>query len=643
MPIRDDSFANNAGYNGRVSSIHSVAALLILGTSIFCAAQERNASPPTQASQAPPIVMLPCGEGKTSAIGCTPSAKEEKDAKSAFALGLKLQRTKRLHEAFKAFEKAANLAPQNVDYATAREMARQQLVFDHLQQGNTALEKGQQTEALADFRNALELDPKNEFAQQRLRDVAEEWAPAASSTPKVLENAGELRVKPDDVRASFHYRGNGTDLLTQVARAFGLTATLDESVTARPVRFDISDVNFYTAMRAACDVTHTFWTPLQPSQILIATESAENHRKFDHMAMRTFYVPGVTTPTDLNNVVTMLRNLFDIRLITPQPSAGTITVRAPQDVLDAATKILEGLDTSRPEIMLTVRIYQVSHMFMRNMGLQIPNQFQLFNIPAGALAALGGQNIQDLINQLISSGGINQANSEALSALLAQVQGQQSSIFSQPLATFGNGTTLMGLSLGTAGAQLSLNESWIRNLENLDLRVSQGNEATMRLGSRYPILNATFAPIYNSSAISQVIQNNGFQAPFPSFSYEDLGVSLKAKPIVNGDSAVSLRLEMQLRTLAGPSYNGVPVISNREFQGSMTLMDGEPAVVAGAITRSEQRTLTGIPGMGAVPGLNQVMTSNGKQQEDDELLIVITPRVIVPNRHGPRTTVWLSR
>ena len=170
------------------------------------------------------------------------------------------------------------------------------------------------------------------------------------------------------------------------------------------------------------------------------------------------------------------------------------------------------------------------------------------------MAALGGQNIQDLINQLISSGGINQANSQALSALLAQLQGQQSSIFSQPLATFGNGTTLMGLSLGTAGVQLSLNESWIRRFwRTCDLRVSQGNDATLRMGSRYPILNATFAPIYNSSAISQVIQNNCFQAPFPSFSYEDLGVSLKAKPTVNGDSAVGLHLEMQLRTLAGQS------------------------------------------------------------------------------------------
>ena len=51
--------------------------------------------------------------------------------------------------------------------------------------------------------------------------------------------------------------------------------------------------------------------------------------------------------------------------------------------------------------------------------------------------------------------------------------------------------------------------------------------------------------------------------------------------------------------------------------------------------------MTGIPGLGVVPGLNQVMTGNSKQEEDDELLIVLTPRVISQNsRTG--TEIWLS-
>ena len=193
-------------------------------------------------------VSIPCGQGKT-VNGCALSKKESKEAKAAFTDGLKLQHARHMQEALEAFDKAAQLDPHNVNYVTARELARQQLVFDDLQRGNEAISQGRQTEASADFRSALQLDPKNDFAQQRLRDVVGEWTPQASSAPRVLEDAGELRVQPDALKGSFHYRGNGTDLLTQVARAFGIAAVFDESVVSRPVQFDIDDVDFYSAMQ----------------------------------------------------------------------------------------------------------------------------------------------------------------------------------------------------------------------------------------------------------------------------------------------------------------------------------------------------------------------------------------------------------
>src|SRR5205814_4357076 len=159
-------------------------------------------------------------------------------------------------------------------------------------------------------------------------------------------------------------------------------------------------------------------------------------------------------------------------------------------------------------------------------------------------------------------------------------QSQQNSIFSQPLATFGGGKTLTGVSLDQLSAQLSLNQSWVKTLDHATLRTSQANDATFRMGSRFPILNASFAPIFNTSAISRVLQNNTFQAAFPSFNYEDLGLTIKAKPAIMASSDVGLQLEVNLRSLAGASINGVPVIGNREYKGSITLADGEPAVVA---------------------------------------------------------------
>jgi general secretion pathway protein D len=596
------------------------------------------------ASDSPPgLPLLPCPAGSPLSLGCTPNNKELKRAKAAFSMALKFEQERRTQEAFMEFETAARLSPQNVEYVTAREMARQQLVFDNIEHGNSELAQGHQIEALAHFRSALHLDSENQFAQQRLRDVLGQWNIPAAGAPEVVEDAGEIRAKPNPAHADFHYRGDSRGLLAQVALAFGLSATLDDSVVSRPVRFDIQQVDFFSAMGAAGAITHTFWIPLEEKQILVALDNPENHRQYDLMAMRTFYIPGATTPQEVNEIMNLLRNVFDIRFITPQASASRISVRAPQKTLDAATQFLERLGDARPQAMLDVRVYEISQTVTRNMGIHIPNNFQLFNIPAAALAALGGQNIQDLINQLIASGGINQANSQALSALLAQLQGQQNSIFSTPLATFGNGLTLMGLSLDHASAQLSLNESTVKTLEHATMRVAQGNDATFRVGTRYPILNASFAPIFNTPAISQVIQNNSFQAAFPSFNYEDIGLTVKAKPVVNANLDVALQLEIQFRSLQGQSFNGVPVISNREYKGSIVLKNSEPAVVAGSVSRTEQRSMNGVPGLGAVPGLNQVMVSNSKEVDQDELLVVITPRVVSQGDQRATTEVWMAR
>jgi pilus assembly protein CpaC len=105
---------------------------------------------------------------------------------------------------------------------------------------------------------------------------------------------------------------------------------------------------------------------------------------------------------------------------------------------------------------------------------------------------------------------------------------------------------------------------------------------------------------------------------------------------------VSLKLDLQLRSLTGQSANGVPIISNQEYEGSIRLQDGEPAVVAGEISSSDIRSMTGIPGLGVIPGLNQAMVNNSLTTENDELLIVITPH-IVANRNLKTDAIWVTQ
>ena len=176
----------------------------------------------------------------------------------------------------------------------------------------------------------------------------------------------------------------------------------------------------------------------------------------------------------------------------------------------------------------------------------------------------------------------------------------------------------------------------------MNMRASQGNDATFHLGERYPILNASYAPIYNSPQISQVLGNQTFVPPIPSVSYEDLGLNLKATPTVHGDGGVSLKLELQVRSLTGQSANGVPVISNREYKASINLKDGEPAFVAGQISNNDVRSMSGLPGLGFIPGLNMAMMTNTWEKDTDELMVVITPHVVSNFDHST-TEIWLSR
>jgi type II secretory pathway component GspD/PulD (secretin) len=590
------------------------------------------------------IPVLPCPQGNSSAPGCNPSKHELKDAKKAFQKGLQLQKAGQAAEAYEKFTAAAQLSPRNIDYVTMREMCRQALVSQHLERGNDQMLKNKQVEALAEFQSALQLDPDNEFAHQRMRDALGEWAPKTAAAPLVVIDSAdseELHITPNQTMNEFHYRGDARGLLTQITTAYGIAAEFDDSVITRQVRFDMGSADFYSAVRAACDVTKTFWTPMTDKQILFAADSPDNRRSFEGMSMRTFQLTGPNDPKALAEIVSLMRLVFESHFVVPEPQKNKIVVRGPQRMLDAATEFMRSLDETRPQVMLDVNVFEISHTLTRNLGLHIPNQFQLFNIPAGALLALGGSNIQDLINQLISGGGINQATSQGISGLLAQLQNQQNSIFSQPLATFGGGLTLMGLTLDPASFQASINESTVKSLEHSYLRAAQGDQATLHIGSRYPILNASFAPVFNTSAISKVIQNNSFQSAFPSFNYEDIGLTMKAKPAVSGNLDVSIELEMQFRALGGTSINGVPVITNREYKGSIGLKDGEPAVIAGSVSRSEQRSLSGIPGLGRVPGLNQILATNNKQESDDELLIVITPHVMTEGKNK-QSEVWLA-
>jgi len=567
------------------------------------------------------------------------SPHDRKLAAKEFKQGVSSQKDGHNNEAYRHFKRAADLDPRNVDYVTAREVLRQVVVYDDIQRGNGALLAKNQIEAMGAFRAALDLDPSNEFAKQRLRDSLPEL-PRVEHADDVDAYAAsrEFHLQPNPGVHTFKFRGSSRQILEQVAQAYGLTPVIDSSVKTANVRFEVGDVDWPTAASLMAKMCKVFWIALTPKQVMFINDDPQNRRDFQRMTLRTFYVPGATTSQELNDVAQSLRVLFDIRYLTLQPGNNTIVVRAPQPIMDAATRFLEGLSTGRPQVLLDIKAYEVSHTAAQQIGTDFPNQFTAFNVPTEAQKLLGNQSVQDIINQLISSGQINQATSSAVAALIAQGLGGQSSLFSQPFLLFGGGITLSALTLPGTTFHLNLNSSQISTLEHVTLHAAHGDAANFRIGTRYPIINASYAPIYSSSAINKVLANGSYIAPVPSFNYEDLGIILKTTPQIRPHD-IALNFDMEIRSLGTTSVNGIPIINNRQYTGSISAADGESIVIAGLLTRTEQKNLTGIPLLASIPILGKLFSTESTSIENTELLIVVTPHILRSRDNVPSEIV----
>jgi general secretion pathway protein D len=71
------------------------------------------------------------------------------------------------------------------------------------------------------------------------------------------------------------------------------------------------------------------------------------------------------------------------------------------------------------------------------------------------------------------------------------------------------------------------------------------------------------------------------------------------------------------------------VINTRKFQSKLRLSTTEWAVVAGLMTNSDARTLSGIAGLSSVPVLGTLLSRTGRDRDASDVLLMLKPRVVV--------------
>ncbi len=566
---------------------------------------------------------------------------DRRRAAKLYLAASKLFVAEQFEEAMRGYEQAAALDPGNADYPLAAGVARGHAVTALIQAAAKDRMRGDAAAARAALARALELDPKNIQVNQHLYELGDD---ALRGQPRSIyaqgaQTAGEApELAPMAGFHTFHLRTDQHQIIQLVFKAYGIEATVDESVRQVQARLDLDNASFATAARIAGMVTTSFYVPLDAHRVLVARDTKENRDRFERQEMETIYLPGLSKE-ELIDVGNLARNVFDVHQAVVEPSAGTISLRAGQLTLNAFNATMRDLLDGRSQVMLEVRIIQLAHTSERNTGVNPPQTISAFNVYSEEQSIFNAN--QSLIQQIISSGLAAPGDTLTILGILLASGQVSSSLLTNGVALFGGGLTSSALAPGALSANISLNSSESRELDDLQLRLGDGEAATIKSGTKYPIQTSSFSSLGPSvpnipgltgagasGSLSSLLASYGGSVPnIPQVEYQDLGLTLKATPKVMRNDDVALTLDLKIDALAGSSINGNPILNNRAWSGVVTVRKGEAAVVVSELDKSESRAISGMPGISEVPGLND-LTGNDNQKNSASLLIVITPHVV---------------
>ena len=610
-----------------------------------------------------------------SGSGPVQGKRQLREAESAYLSGAKKLEHDDLNAAEIDFQRALKLDPANRNYAIAISVARQHRLNELVQQATKARQTGDQEKAETLLAEARSIDPDNPIvlehsgpfyvsnasapqtvaalgqtstnkedgraATATLADRAKLIAGAEGDRRSILQApvlAGAIHLTPIEGVKSFHLRGASADVLRQVAGTYGINAAVDDSVDRKNLRFDLENVTYQKAMEVLLSMTHTFAATVDETGIVVARDDATNRGRLEPQLQETIYVPGYSA-AEITELVSVAKNIFGVKQI--DTSQGNIVVRAPENVLDPLNRTLQDLINAAGEVMVEVKLYEVDMTHMVNAGGNVPTQFSVFNVDQAANQVVNAN--QTIVQQAIAQGLVPPGTSNLEIALaLINLGLVKSSLAANLIGVIGGGALQTGISASTNTTfNLGLNSTDTRALDDVQQRVGDHQAATFREGTRYPIVSSSYSTglstagsalgnaTINGVSVASLLQQyaGGTSATIPQVTYEDLGVTLKATPVIQRSGQISLSIDLKIEALSGSTNDGNPVLNNRQFTSGLTVGDGESVLMVSNVSKTELAAMTGIPGLSELPGF-QMPTEDNAQKDSSQLVVLVTPHIV---------------
>lgn len=507
---------------------------------------------------------------------------------------------------------ALNKKPTNPSYRTGFERARLAASQFHFQKAKILVQTRNYEQAIIEYQVALNFDPTNQYIANELdrtrvdyekelnRDKLTEIEKAKEEAKKNMQIYKVLGPEAETVIPSMKFHDDSLkhimDALGQIA---GINIVYDSDFRDQEFSVSLDNIKFKDALDQILVANRLYYKPLDQSTILIIPDNPQKRRQYDEQVIQTFYLSNA----ELNDVLNMVRSVMQIQRIATNPQLNAITVRDTPDKIAIVSKIIDANDKSRSEVLLDIEILEIDRDQALEYGIDLP-----------VSAATRNQVTQNLvINSTPNTFTGNQLKAIDAAAWSFTIP----SIIYTALAT----------------------DQRTKLLAKPQIRASEGQQVTVRLGDRVPIQVSSFGVVGATSpgqAGSTITR---------SFQQQDVGINIDVTPRVHHNREITLTMRFELTSISAPGIGDIPpTIGNRTVNTVIRLKDGETNLLAGLLRRDERQSLRGIPGIIKIPFISDLFASNDKRLEEKDIVFTITPHILrTPNiTEGDLSPIWIG-
>jgi type IV pilus assembly protein PilQ len=268
------------------------------------------------------------------------------------------------------------------------------------------------------------------------------------------------------------------------------------------------------------------------------------------------------------------------------PRTNTLIIRELPNYLDTVIAVIENIDIAEPLVMIEARIVETRKNFTRTLGIE-------WSFGGVSAPEFGNTTGLQFPNQGTVDGGVN------------LLTGGNNAFID---LTLGNVLNTFNLDLALQAAE---NEGLVNILSSPKVQALNNQQASIQSGFQIPI---------------QTVANNTVSVQFVNAT-----LKLDVRPQVTAEGTVLMDINIQKRnpefglTIAGSA--NAP-ISTKEAQTRVMVRDGGTTVIGGIYEVSSNQGEDRVPGLANIPIIGHLFKNRRIEDQNNELLIFITPRVI---------------